>query len=233
MKIYRHELKYFLNDIDKELLKQRLDCYLEHDRHAESGEYIIRSMYFDDAWATAYEDKVNGLNKRKKYRIRIYNNSDKIIRLECKNKVDQYILKVSAALSREECDKILAGDCGFLLKREEKLCHEFYFDYVTTQLRPATIVDYVREPYVLKAGDVRITFDMGVKGASPFYSMFDNDVPMYDVLEDGRLILEVKYTEFCPTIIKELIQSVSTEFTAASKYVLCYEKVGFLYADAF
>ena len=93
------------------------------------------------------------------------------------------------------------------------------------------IVDYVREPYIMKAGDVRITFDMGVKGASAHFSMFDEDIPMYDTLDEGEMILEVKYTEFCPTVIRQLVQSVSTEYIAASKYVLCYEKLDFLHLE--
>ena len=79
---FRHELKYLINEGDAALIRQRLDAALQPDAHALNGRYHIRSLYFDDYYDTAYLDKLGGFGDRRKYRIRIYNLSDQVIRLE-------------------------------------------------------------------------------------------------------------------------------------------------------
>lgn len=83
---------------------------------------------------------------RKKYRIRIYNNNDKFIKLERKKKFGSYIYKESAPLTREEVEKILKGDYAFLLYSPHSLCREFYIECTCNMMRPRTIVDYERFP---------------------------------------------------------------------------------------
>lgn len=110
---FRHELKYLLNPADAELIRERLSVVLHPDPHAENGEYHIRSLYFDDYWDTAYEEKISGVSRRRKYRIRAYNLRDDVIRLECKEKHAAYIGKQSAPLSREELARIWDGGLRF------------------------------------------------------------------------------------------------------------------------
>ncbi len=69
---------------------------------------------------SAYEEKEAGVLLRKKYRIRIYDNSDRIIKLERKKKYGSWIYKEDAALTRAEFEKILAGDYEFLLAARPK-----------------------------------------------------------------------------------------------------------------
>lgn len=76
---YRHELKYLISYGQKADLNLRLAPLLEQDSHARGGCYMIRSLYFDDYWNTAYQEKVDGVLMRKKYRIRIYDYSDRVI----------------------------------------------------------------------------------------------------------------------------------------------------------
>ena len=113
---YRNEWKYLIDTAQKELICKRLSPYLELDKHAQNGGYMIRSLYFDDYLKSAYEEKDAGVLKRKKYRIRIYNCSDSSIKLERKKKYGSYIYKEAASLTREEVYKILDGDYDFLLK---------------------------------------------------------------------------------------------------------------------
>ena len=222
--IFRHELKYFVSEAEKELIARRLSTVMQKDMHVKDGTYFIRSLYFDDRKASAYEEKMAGTNERKKYRIRIYNGEDNVIRLECKRKEGQYINKTSAMLTREETDKLIAGDFSFLRDREEQVCKDFYLEYVLNGMKPAVIVDYDREPYVYEYGDVRITFDMHVRGGMFEEGLFDKRLPVIEVLEPGQLIMEVKFTEYLPSVIKDLLQVDESIYTAASKYVLCLEK---------
>lgn len=225
---YRHEWKYLIDTAQKELICQRLSPFLQLDKHATGGGYMIRSLYFDDYFNTAYEEKNAGVLERKKYRIRIYNCSDGNIKLERKKKLGSYIFKEDAPLTRDQVYKILDGDYEFLLQSQYPLCREFYFECVSNVMRPRTIVDYDREPWTLDEGTVRITFDMDVRAAVGSYDIFDASLPTLPVLEDGKCVMEVKYTEFLPKVIREVLPDRASEFTAVSKYVLCYEKTEYL-----
>ena len=137
---FRHELKYLINEQEKNAIIERVSMFMQADSHAGNGSpasqshtghvnagYMIRSLYFDDCYECAYEEKLAGVEARSKYRIRIYNYSDSIIKLECKHKEGQYIHKTSATLTRAEVEQIVSGRYGFLAEREERLCREFYF----------------------------------------------------------------------------------------------------------
>ena len=225
---YRHEWKYLIDTAEKELICRRLPPMLTLDKHASNGGYMIRSLYFDDYFNTAYDEKDAGVLERKKYRIRIYNCSDRSIKLERKKKFGAYIFKESATLTRDEVEKILDGEYEFLLRSPYPLCREFYVECISNVLRPRTIVDYDREPWILDAGTVRITFDMDVRAAIGSFDIFDDTLPTLPVLEPGKCVMEVKYTEFLPRFVRDLLPDRAAEFTAVSKYVLCYEKTEYL-----
>ncbi len=225
---YRNEWKYLIDTAQKELICKRLFPYLELDKHAKNGGYMIRSLYFDDYFQSAYEEKDAGVLKRKKYRIRIYNCSDSSIKLERKKKFGSYIFKEAAKLTRDEVYKILDGDYEFLLKSENNLLREFYFECVSNVMRPRVIVDYDREPWIADEGTVRITFDMDVRAAVGSFDIFDATLPTLPVLEPGKCVMEVKFTEFLPQALREILPDRASEFTAVSKYVLCYEKTEYM-----
>lgn len=219
---YRHEMKYMINMQDYALLRMRMMPILGHDVNAgERGEYWIRSLYFDDYWDTAYEEKDLGILLRKKYRIRIYNCSDKIIRLERKSKYGAYIYKESAPLTRAETEAILAGEYAFLLQSPHQLLNELYYECTSRILRPRVIVDYDREPFTMEAGDVRITFDKHVRAGMGAFDIFDSDLPTVEVIQADQMIMEVKFTTFLPKIVRRILPPDASQLTAASKFVMC------------
>ncbi len=222
---FRNEWKYYLSLWEAGALQERFGAVLQRDPNAKNGQYMIRSIYFDDYWNSAYREKMAGVNYRKKYRIRFYDYSDRVIKLERKIKLANYIHKDSAAITREELEWILEGRFDFLLHHKEKLCREFYFECVANVMRPKVIVDYDRVPYVLKEGDVRVTFDQNVRAAVVAGDVFSRKLPSYQVVEEGKTIMEVKFTEFLPQYIKEVLPPGGHEFSAISKYTLCYERV--------
>ena len=221
---FRHELKFLINERDKELLSLRLSTIMKRDPNAVGGIYKIRSLYFDDYWNSAYSEKMMGVHDRRKYRIRIYNDDDRVIKLECKIKADNYIHKKSASLTRAETEQILGGQYDFLLKKENPLCKEFYFQCVSAFMRPRVIVDYEREPFVCDEGDVRITFDTNLRSTLVCSDFFNSELPFVYALEEGKLVLEVKFTEFLPSIIQRALPLSASERTAVSKYTHCFEK---------
>lgn len=222
-KQFRHELKYLISLPDAELLKRRIAPLMKPDEHAVNGRYTVRSLYFDDYWHSAYQQKLMGVGTRNKYRIRIYNASHAVIRLERKQKVDHYIHKTTVPLTRQETEAILHGQYDFLLEKEQPLYTEFYFQCVSRVMRPAVIVEYVREPFVYPVGDVRVTFDREVGACGDFCRFFDSDLPLSYVLQPGKVVMEVKFTECLPSLVRQILPCGNEEYTALSKYTACFE----------
>ena len=223
---FRHELKYIINEREKDILERQLILAAEKDPNAQkkgTGSYFIRSLYFDDRHHRSYNEKIDGVDVRAKYRIRIYDMQDKLIRLEKKEKVGSYIRKTEALLSREEAECLSRGDPFIIADRSEPLLREFYILCLTEMMRPEVMVDYTRVPYVYDLGTVRITFDMHLRAGYPG-SLFDSGMPSYEAMEPGQLILEVKYTELLPEIFREVLQPMAGSYTAASKFILCVDK---------
>ena len=221
---YRHELKYIISQGEYEILSRRLAGALDRDPYAarNGGETLIRSLYYDDPFETALVEKGDGIEFRDKFRIRIYNYSDKVIKLERKHKSGQYIQKTSLSLSRREADAMLAGDVRFLLSRPEPFAKQMYGIIVTNHLEPRVIVDYTREPFVYPIEEVRITFDKDVRTAMRRTDLFNPHLPTYPVVDlVNCMILEVKFNRYLPTYVHSLIQLGASMHTAASKYVAC------------
>lgn len=123
--------------------------------------------------------------------------------------------------------RILRGDYGVLLVSPQNLCREFYVECVSHVLRPRVLVDYEREAWVLDEGTVRITFDQNVRAAVGGWDLFDPKLPTLPVLDPGTLVLEVKFTEFLPEVLRQLLPPKAQEWTAVSKYVLCADKTAY------
>ena len=223
-KPYRHELKYIISEGEHTILSARLKHTLRQDYYASlnGGEYFIRSLYFDDPFDTAVEEKMSGVESRDKYRIRIYNLTDNVIKLERKHKEGQYIKKDSCSLSRAECDAIVAGDYRCLMSREEPFARYMYGIFASQRIAPKVIVDYTREPYVFPYEEVRVTFDKNVRTALRATDLFNPNLPTYPVWDlNNCMILEVKFNNSLPLYVQELIQLGAAQHTAASKYVFC------------
>lgn len=84
---FRHEEKYEINFSDMLTVRQRLRCVAYPDPHAVNGVYRIRSLYFDSASDKALREKLDGVNRREKFRIRCYNGDSSVIHLEKKSKL--------------------------------------------------------------------------------------------------------------------------------------------------
>ena len=226
---YRHELKFNIGLDEYHVLKQRLASILELDPHAgPDGRYNIRSLYFDDFRNSALFEKQAGVARRKKYRMRIYNYSDEFIKFERKTKLDHYVMKDWTRLTREEADKMIAGDVEFLADSEDRLLKAFYLECRRNLLRPVVLVDYHREAYVHPVGNVRITFDMGLHTSLGAVALFDRDSPTMGVDEEYNIILEIKFDDALPQHILGLFPSTIRPRSAIGKYAICRESTNAL-----
>ncbi len=222
MREYRHEQKYYITRQEYEVLARRLALTMSRDPFAaqkEDGRYHIRSLYFDDYANGAVTEKLDGSDSRDKYRIRIYDLSDKVIKLERKHKEGPYIQKTAITLTREECDSILAGDISVLYNMHNREAPGFYAAFRTKHMRPKVIVDYYREPYVFAMEDVRVTFDMDIRTGMYRTDIFNPHVPTIPIIDDYGMVLEVKFNRYLPGYIRTLIQPQVADRSAISKYV--------------
>ena len=222
---FRHEMKYYINYIEMHTLKAKVSTVLTLDKNSKTPEgYNIRSLYFDGMHHHALYDKNDGIFGREKYRIRIYNGEDYIINLERKSKYGDYVNKESARLSRADYDSIIQGQYEPLRIRPEPLIQDFYRALQYRLFRPRVIVDYIREAYVFEPGNVRITFDKELRAGINGIDLFDDRIIYEDILYPEQVILEVKFDDFLPDTIRQLVQPERFVRSAISKYVLCRER---------
>lgn len=141
----RHELKHQINLREDLVLSQRLRKLFPRDKNASSnGTYRVTSLYFDTPYDNALREKLDGLNRREKFRLRYYGTDISFIRLEKKWKENGLCGKRSAQLTMEQVKKLLMGDYEYLLQSGNPLLIEFYSKLQGKGLRPKTIVSYDR-----------------------------------------------------------------------------------------
>ncbi|MCI8307183.1 MAG: polyphosphate polymerase domain-containing protein [Lachnospiraceae bacterium] len=220
---YRHELKYQIGTADYYAIRQRLRPVMKSDEHVrEDGRYVIRSIYFDNADDKVLLEKVNGVQKREKFRVRFYNDDFSYVKLEKKIKWNSLCMKIDARLTEEECRALIAGDTAWMMKHPYGLVRELYCKMNSQQLRPKVMVSYVREPYIYKVGNVRVTFDSNIR-STLFHRAFLKETAADIAVADnpGEIILEVKFDAFLPELIQLLIQTAGIRRQAYSKYGVC------------
>lgn len=222
-KHYRHELKFSISYSEYIAMRKRLQNIMSSDPHTDSeGLYQIRSIYFDNSDDKALREKIDGIQKREKFRIRYYNDDFSFITLEKKMKINELCLKYDARITESECRKILEGNPEFMKDSPHELVKELYAKMRYQRLVPRVLVSYVREPYIYKPGNVRVTFDSRIRTTlfnREFLTENVNDISATDNPED--MILEVKYDAFLPAVIQDLIQVNGMTRQSFSKYGVC------------
>jgi hypothetical protein len=213
----RHELKHYINYADVIELRSRLPFVVKPDENSIQGKgYRVKSLYFDNYNDKVLKEKIDGVNEREKFRLRLYNDDTSFIRLEKKSKKDGICFKESTAILEEDCRRLLDGDFAVLKETGDALCLELYAKMCYQQLRPKTIVDYRREAYVYPMGNVRITLDYDIRTSQSIHDFLKaKPVP---IPVSGCYILEVKYDNFLPEIIRGMVSLSSRRSAAFSKY---------------
>ena len=217
---YRHEWKHALNMSDLLVLRTRLRAVMESDPHAVEGKYLIRSLYFDNLDDKALREKLDGVNRREKFRIRLYNGDASVIHLEKKSRLNGLGTKFSADLTAEEAQKIMDGDLDWMLGSDQALIRELYCKMRSQGLRPKTIVDYTREPFIYRPGNVRVTLDYDIRTGCG-YRDFLNPAAVTIPAGDAPILLEVKWDAFLPSVIRDIVQMPGRHAEAFSKYAQC------------
>lgn len=132
----RHEIKHEINYSDMITIRHRLSAVAYHDPHAIDGKYFIRSLYFDNLADKALMEKINGMNRREKLRIRYYNGDTSVIHLEKKSKIDHLGNKQSAPLTAQQAQSIVDGDTKWMIDSQYPLIRELYTKMTTEGIAP-------------------------------------------------------------------------------------------------
>jgi len=224
---YRHELKFIYNELDLKLLENRISVLMKPDKHAdENGEYLIRSVYFDDIYRKCFYENENGVDPREKFRIRIYNCSTDRISLEKKSKKKGMTGKEACSLDIDICDKLLRGENINQYYGRHPLLDEFIRQRNQRLLKPVMLGEYVRTPYVYSLGNVRVTFDRNIAASARVTQIFERQIPKISVLPTACHILEVKYDDFLPDIIAQIVNNGHSQQSSFSKFYLGCKAIG-------
>ena len=202
------------------MISSRLRKLFLHDINADShGIYRVSSLYFDTPTDLALRQKLDGVNRREKFRLRYYGDDLRFIRLEKKYKINGLCGKRSTRITQEQVRMLLSGEIGFLLSGDT-LMQELYSKMKGQRLAPKTIVTYDREAFLFAPGNVRITLDRNVRTGLASMDFLNPQLHHVPVSE-GLTVLEVKYDEFLPEIVKMAVQVPNMQASAYSKYAVC------------
>lgn len=219
-KVAREEKKFLISVDEAIRISHRLEQVMKGDPHNGTHGYIIRSLYFDTIYDGDYFEKVDGVEVRRKIRLRCYDPNGEFAMLEMKQKQGANQLKRSLRLTREDAIQMTRGNYSPLLKYQEPFAAECYGIMNCRCYRPKTIVQYNRKAFIAKENKIRITFDSNIVSTESSFDLFDPELNMNPVLDKYDVVLEVKFNGFLLDYIRRLINSVNRSELSVSKYVL-------------
>ncbi len=217
---FRHEWKIEINPADLLALRSRLRVLMESDEHAVNGRYQIRSLYFDTPEDRALREKINGVNRREKFRIRYYNGDIGFLSLEKKSKLNGLCNKQAVQITTEQAQALAGGGIPQTRQNAPPLLQELIYKIKTERLRPKVVVDYIREPFIYRPGNVRVTFDYGIRTGLTCTDFLNPELVTVTA-GDAPVLMEVKWDAFLPDVIRDVIQMTGRRASAFSKYAQC------------
>ncbi len=218
IEVERRELKYRIGTQELYVLKDRLAAVLRPDPHNGGSGYAVRSLYFDSLSDSDFEDKTDGYDCRQKIRMRVYGGDAETIRLECKEKEGVYQRKRALLLGRGEAERMTDGEYAFLAERQEPFARWLYTFLVTRCYRPKCVVEYDRLAYIREENDIRITLDANLRATEASFDLFDPAPVLWPVCAPSEVTLEVKYSGFLFSYIRQILNTSGRTQISSSKY---------------
>ncbi len=219
-KVLREEKKFLLSIDEFIALSHRVEQVMLSDPHNGTHGYRIRSLYFDTAYDGDYFEKLDGVELRRKIRLRCYDPNGDFAMLEMKQKQGANQMKRSLRISREDATELTRGNYSPLLKYREPFAAECYGLMHCRAYRPKTVVEYNRKAFIAKENKIRVTFDNNIVATESSFDLFDPRLNMVPVLDKYDVVLEVKFNGFLLGYIRELIDPANRSELSVSKYVL-------------
>jgi VTC domain len=222
----RYELKYWLPPQLVPEVRRHLRPFTRLDPFSmgrPGGRYAISSLYLDTPDFDLYRTTVEGHRNRFKLRIRAYTDRpEDPVFFEVKKRADLVVRKTRARVPRDVAERFLAGEP---VPSQGGGFDEFVQAYRRMGARSKVRVRYEREAHESTGGDpVRVTFDTSVSHAiTPRPSLLLNGPGWVDTPTEG-VILEVKFTDNCPSWVPSMIRDLGLERNSIPKYVLSLDR---------
>lgn len=190
------------------------------DVHNGACGYIIRSLYFDTPFDEDAQAKEDGLELRRKIRLRIYDPNQDFAMLELKQKQGALQKKRSLRISRNDALELIQGNYGVLLNYPESFAVECYTIMMTRCYRPKVMIEYHRLAFIAKENRIRITLDTKIQASESCFDLFEPTLALVPVMDHFNGVLEVKYNGFLLSYIKDCLQLANRSEISISKYML-------------
>lgn len=226
--VLRQEKKFLLPMRDFYFLRNRLEQQLHADLHNGPLGYSVRTLYFDTVYDRDYYEKEDGIELRRKMRLRCYNPKNDFAMLEMKQKQGDMQLKRSLRIEREDAILMTQGDYSPLLHikgENEEFAMECYGLLHKRCYRPKVIVEYQRVAFFAKENRIRITLDSNLSATESSMDLFSPDLVLNPVLDMSAFVLEVKYNHFLLSYIKQMLNTVDKSELSVSKYYLARQSM--------
>ena len=221
MNVVTREEKKFLISLEEFRNKSHfLDSLMIQDEHNGIDGYVIRSLYFDTPYDDDFFEKLEGVETRRKIRLRNYDPKLDFAMLEMKQKQGASQKKRSLRMTKDDAKRLIDGNYSVLLNYDEEFAHECYGLMQYKCYRPKTIVQYNRKAYIAKENKIRVTFDNNIVATESNFDIFSENLAMYPVLDKFNVVLEVKFNGFLLDYIRSFINSINKSELSVSKYVL-------------
>lgn len=218
--VLRQERKYLMSYDQFRSLDHTFEQVLRKDAHNGVGGYAVRSLYFDTLDEDDFYEKEDGLETRRKIRLRIYSPASDFAMLEMKQKQGQNQKKRSLRISREHAIELTQGQYASLLSYSDPFAQECYGLMHMRCYRPKAIVEYQRKAYIASENKTRITFDFAIKATESDMRLFGAHLNQYSVLDPYLVVMEVKYNGFLLSYIKNMVSLQGKSQLSVGKYCL-------------
>jgi len=220
IEVLRQEKKYLITLEQYYHLSRQFSKLLTEDSHSSGDGYLVRSLYFDSLNDIDFEEKIDGIDLRKKIRLRNYGADSLSAKLEMKQKQGMLQKKRSLTLDKRQSYRLINGDYSVLLEFDSSFAGECFGLMNMQCYRPKAVVAYTRKVFEAKENEIRITFDHHIKGSESNFDIFSHDLVENMIFEPSLVVMEVKFNGFLLSYIKDIINAVNASELAVSKYCL-------------
>ena len=197
LSVSRKEVKFLVSSTDRVYLLNSLSQILVPDKYGDYNGYKTRSIYFDSIDNEDFREKQIKTEKRKRIRVRIYNEEDKFAKFEIKRKHFERELKESITITKEDAIRLINREYSVLLNYKDNPLYEYAFNLMKSKLyRPVSMVEYDRRAFTHEFFNTRVTLDNNLRFTNFNYDLFNKNINFKKGLPGDKSILEVKYDRF-------------------------------------
>lgn len=218
--VLRQEKKFLINLTQLYSLGHTLASVMAQDPNNKGDDYMIRSLYFDTLHDRDFYEKEDGVELRRKIRLRNYGPDMPFAMLEIKQKQGANQKKRSLRMSRQDAVEMTRGNYGVLHSYAEPFAEECFALMSTQCYVPKAVVEYRRRAFIARENRIRITLDRHIVGTESCFDIFSPELLQNCVLDPYLAVLEVKYNGFLLSYIKDLLRDCDRSEISVSKYSL-------------